>query len=226
MGSYSGASDATKEIFDFYCKTEGFAIRDIETQSLPELKRSLRKLEDFLVGYPDGLRFPSEYADDPYNSLTLLRLLLHRESYITARIAELSQREQMDEFKDAIEQKVEDPSLRQELSGLLSEIEGRQEEVSREARSRAEVEINTEMRRVELQERKWNMRKSLLDREPAAVLIGAVLLGLITLTLIFATFTHTQMPDIFANAFLLILGYFFGQTTSSRERSSSREKKQ
>ncbi|NQE88928.1 hypothetical protein [Nocardia terpenica] len=77
------------------------------------------------------------------------------------------------------------------------------------------------MSRLDVQERKWRIRKSVLDREPAAVLIGGVLLAVITLGLIVAMFIHTPVPEILSSAFLLILGFFFGQTTSRGSKSEA-----
>ncbi|GAB2531684.1 hypothetical protein [Nocardia heshunensis] len=48
-----------------------------------------------------------------------------------------------------------------------------------------------EIQRIEVQERRWQMRKSLLDREPAAVLIGGLLLFTLSVGLMIAMFTHT-----------------------------------
>ncbi len=63
------------------------------------------------------------------------------------------------------------------------------------------------------------MRKSMLEREPAAVLIGGLLLLILTGTLIVGMFTSTEIPEILGNSFLLILGFFFGQTTHRGGRS-------
>jgi Fe2+ transport system protein B len=66
-----------------------------------------------------------------------------------------------------------------------------------------------------------NLLNKLLEKEVVATLIGAVLL--LMLIIIFAKAMISGIPtsDILNNAFLLILGYFFGQTTS---KSSSPQK--
>ncbi|MEV5835522.1 hypothetical protein [Nocardia sp. NPDC052112] len=97
---------------------------------------------------------------------------------------------------------------------MVAEFALQQQNLARELQAQ-EDEATKELRSLEVQKRRWDMRKSLLEREPAAVLIGAVLLFVITIALIYAMASHTAVPDILASAFLLILGFFFGQTTSS-----------
>jgi hypothetical protein len=62
-----------------------------------------------------------------------------------------------------------------------------------------------------------NFLNQLIQKEVVATLIGAVLL--LMLIIIFAKAMISGIPtsDILNNAFLLILGYFFGQTTSKAE---------
>ncbi|WP_280428814.1 hypothetical protein [Nocardia brasiliensis] len=134
------------------------------------------------------------------------------------RLGELLQQRQMNEIKDAVEEKVADPAVRQELSGLVSEFAKQQQELTARLHERETAE-SQELRRVEVQERRWRMRKSMLEREPAAVLIGGLLLLILTGTLIVGMFTSTEIPEILGNSFLLILGFFFGQTTHRGGRS-------
>jgi hypothetical protein len=50
-------------------------------------------------------------------------------------------------------------------------------------------------------------------RESVATLIGALILLTLTICLIVAMFTGTEISTVLSNSFLIILGYFFGQTT-------------
>lgn len=131
---------------------------------------------------------------------------------VSKRRYDLQQEHQMAEINDVVAEKVEDPQVRQQLSELVAEFSRQQQEFAVKLHEQEDIAAQ-ELRRIELQERRWRMRKSLLDREPAAVLIGGLLLLLITVTLIIGMFAHTQTPDILANGFLLILGFFFGQTS-------------
>jgi uncharacterized membrane protein len=51
-----------------------------------------------------------------------------------------------------------------------------------------------------------------------ATLIGAVLLVVLTVVLVIAMFTRTTVPELISNAFLIILGYFFGQASSGKAK--------
>ncbi|MFF3227220.1 hypothetical protein ACFYV7_30795 [Nocardia suismassiliense] len=138
-------------------------------------------------------------------------LLVQRQIALGELIARLSAQEQMAEIKDAVEARVEDPDVRQELSNL---IESQQRELAAKIRDKDD-QLAADVRRLVLQERRWQMRKSLLEREPAAVLIGGVLLMVIAVAVLIGMFTHTPIPEIVSSAFLLILGFFFGQTSST-----------
>ena len=74
--------------------------------------------------------------------------------------------------------------------------------------ARAEIDIKRAKNRSEI----W---QSWLARESVASIIGGVLLVLITIILLIAMFFKLTIPDIISNSFLVILGYFFGQATSS-----------
>ena len=74
--------------------------------------------------------------------------------------------------------------------------------------------IRNAIARIELLERRSKVWLSFLERESAATIIGSVLIIIITVAQIIAVFHSIPPSDILNNAFLLILGYFFGQTTN------------
>jgi hypothetical protein len=76
----------------------------------------------------------------------------------------------------------------------------------------AETQARNLKLEVDLQERRTAIRQSWLARESIASIVGAILLLLLAGTLIVAMFTGTTVVDVIANSFLLILGYFFGQS--------------
>ncbi len=67
---------------------------------------------------------------------------------------------------------------------------------------------------------KAEIRQSWLYRENIASIVGAILLLIFAATLVVAMFVGTTATDVVTNAFLLILGYFFGQSVA-RERQPS-----
>ncbi|MGW5229647.1 hypothetical protein ACWEP5_32545 [Nocardia niigatensis] len=186
---------------------------------LEQLTRALSQLDATLAAMDrDGATIdPDTGAEIP--NILIHRRLRDRRARLLERIAYLTQQNQMAEIKGVVEAKVEDPQVRQELSDRLSELTRQQQELADRLQAQDDEDAREE-RRQALQERKWRMRKSLLDREPAAVLIGGLLLIVVTVALLIAMFSHTPTPEIVANSFLLILGFFFGQT-SSRGKSSA-----
>jgi len=114
--------------------------------------------------------------------------------------------------------KVTDPEIRRELSELVAQIRARQQQQTTDLRAREKFEAG-ELARLDIMARRWEVRKAMLEREPAAVLVGGVLLVGIAAALIVAMFVHTVVPEILANGFLLTLGFFFGQN-STRNSSS------
>lgn len=180
--------------------------------SIARIERDIHASESELMHAAQRVLRPGIKSEQERRHAELARLRVERD-HMWAMLSHLREQEQMAQLQEAVNEKVADPQVRQELSDLVAEFAKQQQQLARKLQAR-EDDAAKELRNLEVQERKWRMRKSLLDREPAAVLIGAVLLSAITLALIIATFVHTPVPDILANAFLLILGFFFGQTTS------------
>lgn len=79
---------------------------------------------------------------------------------------------------------------------------------------RAEIARMEMVAQADLRSRWWQTR---LGRDSIAAIVGGVLLLSFALAVIVAMFTDTQTSDIVQNSFLLILGYFFGAATASRQ---------
>jgi hypothetical protein len=59
--------------------------------------------------------------------------------------------EQIEEFRDAVEAKVDDPELRHELSDIITGFAEQQQELAREARGVEEAELALQMSRLDVQ---------------------------------------------------------------------------
>ncbi|WP_157224327.1 hypothetical protein [Nocardia paucivorans] len=129
------------------------------------------------------------------------------------RMILLQHREHMAAIEQAVEQKVDNPEVRRELSDLVTQIGRQQQELADSIRARAAAEAG-DLARLDLMKHRWEVRRAMLDREPAAVLVGGVLLVGIAMALVVAMFTHTAVPEILSSGFLLILGFFFGQNST------------
>lgn len=194
--------------------TEGRTREELELQ-LDVVQSLLSSLQEALAKAPD----PQVWFEGI--SLPAVMVLAHLHQYrrdVLLAIDRLADNAQIREIKQAVEEKVTDPQVQQELSDLLSEVQKRRDELDDRLNAENITEAR-EIRKIELAKRRWEVRKSMLEREPAAVLIGGVLLGLLTVALIVAMFLHTPVPEVLTSMVLLILGFFFGQTTGGRGTS-------
>ena len=82
----------------------------------------------------------------------------------------------------------------------------------------SKTKTELERLKMELFERKSKVWLSLLERESAATILGGFLLLIILIVHVTAIFAKFSMPEILNNAFLIILGYFFGQSTNDTSK--------
>ncbi|MFE2994192.1 hypothetical protein ACFXG4_04160 [Nocardia sp. NPDC059246] len=149
----------------------------------------------------------------------ILLMLEERQTELRASLRRLSNEEQAAEIIEVVKANVDDPQVQQQISEAVSASSKRQAELDIELRAQEESAAR-ELRKAEAHERKWKVRWSLLQREPVAVLVGALLLVGFSIVLVVAMWTHTAVPEVVVNMLLLILGFFFGQTTSGRSKAS------
>lgn len=98
----------------------------------------------------------------------------------------------------------------EQTAAAQSETRKFDQEIERETRSAA-------IKR-ETFESKWKLFRQILERESIASIMGALLMLFITLAIIIGMFTGIAAPDILGNAFLVILGYFFGQSVQRAQQ--------
>lgn len=138
--------------------------------------------------------------------------LLQRKKIVIDRINELSANEKMENLQGLVEQLTEGDiktNLKRELTELQHEASKYKEELRDITTRETEAKIKFEQQRIDSFERKSKIWLSFLQRESAASLIGAIVLLLLTLALIFG-----KESQILSNGFLVILGYFFGQSST------------
>jgi hypothetical protein len=216
----------------------------IRQQDLAELEISLQKVNDAIenpdsfgklrikVGAETGF-IVANSATDYHFEVGILPLLLERKGQILDRIRALRPEQQLSELREDVVASVDDPGARDRL---IKTIDQRSEE-QREARlnldreqahldaARSEAQEREQRLKIEIRERRSAIYRSFLERESVASVVGAMLLLAFGATLIIAMFTHAATSVVITNAFLLILGYFFGQaTTHDRARRSAEDR--
>lgn len=227
-----------RDFFEPQLRRLGLAEDQIARQDLAELEASLEKVNDAIMN-PDafGKLRVAITADagaiivraqtEHHLELGILPLLLERKGQILDRIRALRPEQQLSELREDVASAVTDPEAREQL---IEAIDRRFEEqrAAREDLDREQGEVEAaraaarerELKlQIQIRERRAAIYRSFLERESIASVVGAVLMLGLALTLIIGMFAHVAAPDVIANAFLLILGYFFGQATTHDRRS-------
>ncbi|MFI6661478.1 hypothetical protein ACIBL8_38855 [Streptomyces sp. NPDC050523] len=219
----------------------GLGRSELGAQSLEELKSSLERVNDAMA-HPESFGvfhakltaeaglITAKAGPEAHITLGIMPLLLQRKRLILERIKELRPQEQLASVRRDVQEHVVHGELKDQVLNLIDDRLAAEKETSAQLDEESKaLERTAELRAaqmrldVELKERRSEIYKSLLERETVAGLIGPVLLLLLALSLVVAMFTHTQITGTVANSFLLILGYFFGQTTSREAKRAKNE---
>lgn len=152
--------------------------------------------------------------------------LLYKKELLLKIIADLNNQEESQSIagiKDAIEG-VTDEDARSSLIARIEEFEKVASEKFQikkqyidveQERLRMQIKLEAEERRAKT---KLEYLEKFLERESVATLIGSLLLLIITVVLLIGMFTGKIESKIIENGFLVLLGYFFGQTISRKEK--------
>jgi membrane-bound ClpP family serine protease len=101
----------------------------------------------------------------------------------------------------------------------LNELRHRAWEVD-DQQGQAKQKVKCDLMRMEAERKQLEQRakvwQSLLARELVASVVGSILLLVLTLALIVAMFMGIPTTEIIGNAFLVLLGYFFGHRVSRK----------
>ena len=161
--------------------------------------------------------------DDAHFERGILPTLLSRKRFILEKIRILSANEKIESIQDLIDQ-IQDEDVKtklgQEVAELKNEAQSFREQTSEveEEEAQEEIKTQTDLARLktELFERRSKVWFSLLERESAATILGGIFLCIILVVHVTAVFSKFAIPEILNNAFLIILGYFFGQSTNDK----------
>jgi hypothetical protein len=93
-----------------------------------------------------------------------------------------------------------------------TEIRNKMTEEISSLKEETELKIKLEQQRIDGLERKSKIWLNFIQRESAASIIGGIILLMLTVALIFG-----KESQILSNGFLVILGYFFGQSSSKNK---------
>jgi hypothetical protein len=219
----------------------GLGINQIRGQTLDELHQSLESVNDAIRDpssfgvlrvkiTPDAGVVIANSAEESHVQVSALPILLERKRRIVALIAEEGGVQKIENIRDLVSQ-VSDNGVRETILTQVEELEANarkyDEEVAdvqaqqEQAEEELRVQRNATLLQIEAFERKSQVWRSFLERESIASILGAVLLVALALTLVVAMFSGTNPSEVVTNSFLIILGYFFGQTVSRRSPTSA-----
>lgn len=123
----------------------------------------------------------------------------------------------------------EKPAVRDELQRKLNELEAdanrwRDQAIAAEdAQRRAQLAQQIDIARIEVFERRSLVWQRFLERQSVATIIGTILLIAMFVFIAISTALKAAIPELVSNAFLVILGYFFGQAGTRAGRRTARK---
>jgi hypothetical protein len=226
------------EWFEPRLRKIGLGADQIAEQDLPQLKTSLEKVND-AIAHPDSFgKFSVTFSTngpvvvartDGHIELGILPLLLERKGQILERIAALQPEQKLSELREDIATTIEDSAARDQLIETIDrrfeEQRAMREDLDREQallqKASAEAREKELWQQIKILERKAAVYQSFLERESVASVVGAILLLILGIAVIVAMFVHVSAPDVVSNAFLLILGYFFGTAVIREKKDRS-----
>jgi hypothetical protein len=203
--------------------SEGMSEQEVKIKNFQELKNDLIRI-NYMINHP------AEFIKNkPANALLMVkgwenlhypeRKLLERKKIILNRIQELTSTNMAEQVQD-VTKKIPEEEIREgvtkELNVLFSKYK---KELQEFATSETEAQLRLEQQRLDGLERKSKIWLSFLQRESAASIVGAVVLLLLTFSLIVGMVFGWE-SQVLSNGFLVILGYFFGQSSSRNNKDN------
>lgn len=224
--------EIARKYFDTILKPLGLTENQILEKDLPELKKSLTYINDLIDKHQS---FPSiklkmtssarivitTASQEAHFEIGILPVLLERKKLIIERLRSFESKQAIKSIKDLIDQ-VQDPDLKLKLDKELGELNSKSQELREEAKKLEKLQMDEKITAEErvlkmqlaLSENKKEYLKMFLEKQSMATIVGAILLILITLSLIIGVLFQGQPTDMLNNALLVLLGYFFGQAVN------------
>ncbi|PTA42830.1 hypothetical protein [Micromonospora sp. RP3T] len=227
---FAQIESARKGIFEPQLAALGLSAESIRDQTVEQLEESLETINQ-LIANPSavgktsvkvGARGEVVIAAPTEGQVEIgpLPLLLDRKARILERLKVLKPAEQLDNLRTAVES-VDQQPVRERIEALLDDIQEQARNLAHQAReteASSREAAASEAIKLEQFERRAKVWQSFLERESVATIVGAIILLALTVTLVVAMFVEVTPADVLSNAFLIILGYFFGQSVG-RPRS-------
>lgn len=194
---------------DYRSELDDFINNTINKQ-IPEL--SLEDLWKILKNINKSLQRESISPLEKEISLKLKQEILVRIEVLTQQKASRN----INSLRALAEQS--DVAVRDKMLVELNALEenAKQGEAAKQQSTELEIEQRKMQMQLDAEERRVKTRMRyfdrFLERESAATILGAIILIILTLALLAAMYTQDRAREIVYSGFLILLGYFFGQT--------------
>ncbi|WP_291728326.1 hypothetical protein [Bernardetia sp.] len=208
----------------------------LETLSINELNQIKNKIDDILTNHDSELHFSYKLGVDFLReefineedyflsfSYNATHFLLDIKKAIINEISSKTEDKKITSIYELVNAISED-DLRQKLTQELNELREQTGEfkIEKERLDEEEARFNSEKKELELTKDKLDIfdKRSqiwlrIFGKESIASILGGFLLLIMSISFIVAMFTGTEISNIVESAFLLILGYFFGQSVKN-----------
>jgi hypothetical protein len=197
----------------------GLGKDQISKQSLKELNQSLHRIDSCIVR-------PQSFLEQKFkniiNSVTdfklkVLPILLERRMFVLENIDEAVSNTKIDNLRRLVK-RTPDISVKSSMERNLDDLQIKNTILKKEYQKLEKLRLNiySEQQNFssifkELTGSREKTSKYLQNRESITTLMMGILLILMTLSIVIAPFVNIQVPNILNGAFLIILGFFFGQ---------------
>jgi predicted exporter len=222
-----------KQVYELRLEQLGLGLKSIAGMSEKELEETIEQIDAVAASYRQGLtdeRRSRANRDGKNLRISLapealdfandfLAVLLERKEAILERLRDLKTNAQVEELS-RIAEDIPDSSTKHAMEAALAKLQKHSAELSERleevGRVRDDVTEQATIAEMDRYERKAKVWRSFLERESVASIMGAILLLGLTVTMIVAAFVGRVTPELLNNAFLIVIGYFFGQSTASK----------
>jgi hypothetical protein len=198
----------------------GLGKDQISKQSIKELNQSLHRIDSCLVRPKSFLqqKFKETIKSETDFKLKIVPILLERRVFVLESIDELVSGRKIYNLRRLVE-RMPDISIKSSMEKNLDDLQIKNSFLKKEYQKLEKLRLNiySEQQKFssifkELTERRDKKSKYFQSRESITTLMMGILLILITSLIAISSFVNIQVPDILNGTFLIILGFFFGQT--------------
>jgi len=195
----------------------------IQAQTLPELKQSLERMNQLIENLKKSIgtaSFKSELVGQ--SSIYTMPLLLDRQKLVIDRIRQLESEEEITKLVRVVrsdtttdvQQEIESIKSMNETWVAISIENERAHNEALEAAQKVSEETLHSQGKAAATRGTWPAMPKFIENESVPTIISAFLVVIIVLCLLVFSLFHITTPQILNDAFLIILGYFFGQAVA------------